>query len=1210
MRSTFRLITLLVILSVLIAPAGFPSVSAADTQPPVQPEPAVIELEPQNHTSDLIPARVLAADRPSAHNATFIIDYVPAGEKNIWDQTCVAFPEEAKIPFQDVANKMGALINSSVPIRIQACWTSLPDGKLASTGFTYYLLSGTYSPPALTNALQGSDTYPESQCILNNQPARDCDDMLISVSDSANFYYGTDGNPGNKFDFESAMMHEIMHGLGFDGSMSGAYGIGAWGAMTSKNCQESALYDLYTVDSSNTNLINTFVYPCHSPELGSLLTNGSVYFGGENAKAANNGSNVPLYTPSLWQAQLSYVHLAENFNGTPNALMTRSLDPGEAIHHPGPIGLGVLKDIGWPDPTYDISGQITLGDGSPLSNVRIVDGAGHTTITDSSGNYTLSNVVPGSYTLTAYLTSYSFSPADQAVTITTSNMTGVNFTATLLTISGQVMLSNGTPVAGVTMTLNPDGYSGSYSTTTDANGNYSLKLPSENYTLTPGPYNPNYTFSPSSLTMTISATSISRSNFIATPITPVVSGQMPLSNGVAISTAGDQSQPTIQVESEAEGSASLKHIPDSVSAQNETGVPAPDYHSGQGATFIIDYVPAGTKNALQDTCGTFPEAAKAPLQAAANKMKALINSRIPIRIEVCWSSLPNGVLERSNPTAVVGSGYYGSPYKTYRPVALENAIDGYDTYAADVCAKAGYPLTWCNDISIVVSDSADFYYGTDGTPGSKLDFESVVMHGIMHGLGFTGQMQVVDGLGSWGYSTPRCTYPLIYDKFTLDGNGQKITDTAIYPCNSAALANILSSGSVYFGGANAKAANGGSNVPLYVPNPWQPAASYSHLAESFDGTPNALMTNSLNPGEAIHDPGPIGLAVLKDIGWPEPTYTVSGRITRSDGSPLKDIAISCWPGYGGKTDLNGNYTIIGLPPRTYNISVITSTSGYTFSPDNQNVTVVANDLAGVNFTATPITYSITGQVKLSGGAGLDGVTINAKTGLSSTTNTNGEFGFSGVTPGTYAITPSKAGYTFSPAYKLITISSYDPGASFTANPITYSISGQIKMNGKGLAAVTIHDEAGHSAITDASGNYTIYGVAPGSYTLTASRSGYTFSPATQVVSVTSTNLTGLNFTPALITYAVSGQITLSDGGPAVGFSISTDTGYTTLTNASGDYTLMLPIGVHKLIPGKPKYTNSPISQTVTVASAPQTGVNFTVTFHPDWQVFFIPAIQR
>lgn len=52
-----------------------------------------------------------------------------------------------------------------------------------------------------------------------------------------------------------------------------------------------------------------------------------------------------------------------------------------------------------------------------------------------------------------------------------------------------------------------------------------------------------------------------------------------------------------------------------------------------------------------------------------------------------------------------------------------------------------------------------------------------------------------------------------------------------------------------------------------APSSWKPGSSYTHLDESFNDTPHALMTYSLSRGEVLHHPGSIALAMLQDTGW-------------------------------------------------------------------------------------------------------------------------------------------------------------------------------------------------------------------------------------------------------------------------------------------------------------------------------------------------------
>jgi uncharacterized repeat protein (TIGR01451 family) len=105
---------------------------------------------------------------------------------------------------------------------------------------------------------------------------------------------------------------------------------------------------------------------------------------------------------------------------------------------------------------------------------------------------------------------------------------------------------------------------------------------------------------------------------------------------------------------------------------------------------------------------------------------------------------------------------------------------------------------------------------------------------------------------------------LIYDRFTEASSGQSLLT---YDNYSIALGNALTSNALFFDGPNARTANGGQRVPLYAPSTWRQGSSYSHLAESYNNTINALMTYSLANSEAEHDPGPVTLGIFQDMGW-------------------------------------------------------------------------------------------------------------------------------------------------------------------------------------------------------------------------------------------------------------------------------------------------------------------------------------------------------
>ena len=271
----------------------------------------------------------------------------------------------------------------------------------------------------------------------------------------------------------------------------------------------------------------------------------------------------------------------------------------------------------------------------------------------------------------------------------------------------------------------------------------------------------------------------------------------------------------------------------------------------QTATITVNFLTAGSTQHGY-TCQTWPANAQTAFNYAASIAGSLVNSSVPIEVNACWADLGGSGILGIGGSPNIFRNFPGAPQpNTWYSPALANALRGIDNDPAQPDIQTTY-----NSIR------TDWYFGTDGNPGSKLDFVSVVLHEIWHGLNFSGSMRVTGGLGYWEWGN--CGHPSSYDRFTEDGGGGSLLN---YTCGSTSLASALLSNNIFFDGPNAKAVNGGSRVPLYAPNSWQQGSSYSHLAESYNGTANALMTYSIGYNEANHHPGPVGLCLLRDLGW-------------------------------------------------------------------------------------------------------------------------------------------------------------------------------------------------------------------------------------------------------------------------------------------------------------------------------------------------------
>ncbi|MBK5289659.1 MAG: hypothetical protein JJE46_14445, partial [Acidimicrobiia bacterium] len=258
------------------------------------------------------------------------------------------------------------------------------------------------------------------------------------------------------------------------------------------------------------------------------------------------------------------------------------------------------------------------------------------------------------------------------------------------------------------------------------------------------------------------------------------------------------------------------------------------------ATFVINW----------DTGFNNNPSAKAAFQYAVDQWANAISSPVPITIDAGFTALGTNVLGSAGPNAVLRD-FAGAPLAhTWFPVALANSLTATDLDPAVADIGASFS-----------SNFAGFYFGTDGKTAGKVDFASVVMHEIGHGLGFIGSYDVSNGVGQICCGLD---YPLAFDRFATSA-GHALTDD---PVPSAQLAGDLQNNQVQFTGAAAQAAAGGA-AKLYSPSPWEPGSSYSHLDESTypAGDVNSLMTPAIGANEVIHSPGPIALGIFADTGW-------------------------------------------------------------------------------------------------------------------------------------------------------------------------------------------------------------------------------------------------------------------------------------------------------------------------------------------------------
>lgn len=250
----------------------------------------------------------------------------------------------------------------------------------------------------------------------------------------------------------------------------------------------------------------------------------------------------------------------------------------------------------------------------------------------------------------------------------------------------------------------------------------------------------------------------------------------------------------------------------------------------------------------------FTPEAEAAFQKAVDIWSAIIESTVTIRIRAEWEPLGNGVLGGAFPGTVFAN-FDGAPrINTWYPAALAEKLTGRElNQSTDPDISASFNSAFSN-----------WSFSTSGAPQSgQTDFVSVVLHEIGHGLGFvdsygiTGGQGVIDDFFQGIHIT--------YDHFLENGADVNLVQGFTPP--SPILAAQLTSGNLFFRSPQLEKNAIDNRARIFAPTNFQAGSSIAHLDGTYDGTANALMTPSIGPAEILHNPGPVAMRMLADMGW-------------------------------------------------------------------------------------------------------------------------------------------------------------------------------------------------------------------------------------------------------------------------------------------------------------------------------------------------------
>ena len=292
------------------------------------------------------------------------------------------------------------------------------------------------------------------------------------------------------------------------------------------------------------------------------------------------------------------------------------------------------------------------------------------------------------------------------------------------------------------------------------------------------------------------------------------------------------------------------------------------------AQFVLVNLDAGTGAGLDDPTPVAPVGGNPGTTLGQQRQNvflrafsiwgAQLNSPVPIRVQATFTPLtcmPTFGTLGSALSLTVFRDFAGAPVAaTWFHAALGNALAGVDLdggTADDILARFNSNING----SPGCLGGLNWYYGLDGNPpGNDLDFLTVILHELGHGLGFASFVNEVNGQLLAGFHD-------IWNFFLGDATLLKLW---VNMTNAERMFSATNTGNLVWTGANVTAQAGTLTagvhpfgfVQMFAPNPVQPGSSVSHWDTAV--TPNELMEPSFT--NLTTDVG-LAFELFQDIFW-------------------------------------------------------------------------------------------------------------------------------------------------------------------------------------------------------------------------------------------------------------------------------------------------------------------------------------------------------
>ena len=292
-------------------------------------------------------------------------------------------------------------------------------------------------------------------------------------------------------------------------------------------------------------------------------------------------------------------------------------------------------------------------------------------------------------------------------------------------------------------------------------------------------------------------------------------------------------------------------------------------------------------------------------------------------------------------------------------------------------------------------------------------------------------------------------------------------------------------------------------------------------------------------------------------------FSISGTVNLTGLQDHAGILVSIKnSSFNAVTDSSGEFYLAGMVAGTYQLQF--TQAGY--QTQTTSVTITREQPATSLPSAMALSqYSLNGTVELTNASDHSAITISLLgTAFSTQTDTNGAFSLAGITPGTYQLQVSKAGFQVNTLVVNIDAATPSHTLASTVTLSQFSVTGVAQLQGlSDHSAITVSVlGTGLTTQTASDGSFTLTGIPVGDFKLMATKADYQSQETTFSMSNENPSLI-LNYSLVLLPSVgvAKGVITLENqiahGGVLVELL---GTSYTTFTDNLGGWSIDLPIG--------------------------------------------------